>query len=90
MEFIQGETIAEENKAKKQKMCVEENSESMWWSIPEPVLQKILALLEPKDILNASSTCRRWYEVANDKILWKHLFQQRFRTDPSIPLRPGE
>ncbi|XP_013115247.1 F-box/WD repeat-containing protein 5 isoform X2 [Stomoxys calcitrans] len=84
--------MTEDNKAKKQKMFIEdedEGSESLWWSMPDPVLIKVFALLEPKDILSASATCRRWYEVANDTILWKHQFQQHFSTDPSIPLKPG-
>ncbi|XP_061396334.1 F-box/WD repeat-containing protein 5 [Musca vetustissima] len=88
----------DDNKAKKAKISSDSETESdnddsgrssLWWSIPEPVLINVLRLLEPQDILNASATCRRWYEVANDNILWKHKFQQHFRTDPSIPLKPG-
>ncbi|XP_073823122.1 F-box and WD repeat domain containing 5 [Musca autumnalis] len=85
----------DDNKAKKAKISSDDDESlddygaSLWWSIPEPVLINILCLLEPQDILNASVTCRRWYEVANDNILWKHKFQQHFRTDPSIPLKPG-
>ncbi|XP_005177824.2 F-box/WD repeat-containing protein 5 [Musca domestica] len=85
----------DDNKAKKQKFSPDnetiddESAATLWWSIPEPVLINILRRLEPQDILNASATCRRWYEVANDNILWKHKFQEHFRTDPSIPLKPG-
>lgn len=85
----------DDNKAKKQKFSPDnetiddESAGTLWWSIPEPVLINILRRLEPQDILNASATCRRWYEVANDNILWKHKFQEHFRTDPSIPLKPG-
>ncbi|TMW41234.1 hypothetical protein DOY81_013686, partial [Sarcophaga bullata] len=67
----------------------EEGDESLWWTIPDLVLLKIMSMLTIKDITNISATCHRWYYLANDDLMWKHRFQEHFRTDPAIPLRPG-
>lgn len=63
--------------------------ESLWWTIPDLVLLKILSLLNIKDVASVTATCRRWYELANDDLMWKRRFQEHFRTDPAIPLKPG-
>lgn len=71
----------------------DENAEFMadlWWTLPEPVLVKILWLLPIRDMLNVGATCRRWYDIANDNHLWRRRFQHHFKTDPSIQLKPGE
>lgn len=67
----------------------EDEDESLWWTIPDLVLLKIMSLLTTKDITSLSATCHRWYDLANDDFMWKHRFQEHFRTDPAIPLRPG-
>ncbi|KAM7353826.1 F-box and WD repeat domain containing 5 isoform 1-T2 [Cochliomyia hominivorax] len=67
----------------------ESYEESLWWTIPDLALLKILSYLSIKDVANVAATCRRWYEVANDDIMWKHRFQEHFRTDPTILLKPG-
>lgn len=67
----------------------EDYEESLWWTIPDLVLLKILSYLTVKDVASVAATCRRWYEVANDDLMWKHRFQKHFRTDPAIPLKPG-
>lgn len=93
MECTQEMMTSDDFKAKKARMTQatgdEDYESSEWWSIPDLALLKILTLLDTKDILSVSATCRRWNEVANDDILWKHHFQQHFRTEPSITLKPG-
>ncbi|XP_065357327.1 F-box/WD repeat-containing protein 5 [Calliphora vicina] len=67
----------------------ESEEESLWWTIPDLVLLKILSLLNIKDVASVTATCSRWYELANDDLMWKRRFQEHFRTDPTIPLKPG-
>lgn len=62
---------------------------SMWRFIPEPVLLTIFWLLPIKDILSAGRTCRRWYMIANDELLWKQKMQIHFKTNAGIALKPG-
>lgn len=67
----------------------EDEEESLWWTIPDLVLLQILNHLTVKDIASVSATCRRWFELSNDDTMWKHRFQEHFRTDPAITLKPG-
>lgn len=60
-----------------------------WWALPEPTLLNIFERLSVVDLLQASLCCRRWNEVANDDLLWRLKFQERFRASPSIQLKPG-
>lgn len=63
--------------------------ESLWWSIPEPVLLQIFSYLKPKDILSAGQCCKRWYQISYDDFLWKKLLHRDFRIDSNIGLKPG-
>uniref|UniRef100_A0A1A9WUC2 F-box domain-containing protein n=1 Tax=Glossina brevipalpis TaxID=37001 RepID=A0A1A9WUC2_9MUSC len=67
----------------------DDDEKSLWWTLPELVLTQIFWLLPVKDILNAGTTCRRWYEIVNDEYLWKRKFHSHFKTDPGIALKPG-
>ncbi|XP_068151561.1 F-box/WD repeat-containing protein 5 [Drosophila tropicalis] len=60
-----------------------------WWALPEPALLKIFNYLGVNDLLQASSTCSRWNDVAHDDLLWRSKFHQQFRASPSIPLKPN-
>ncbi|KAI8119330.1 F-box/WD repeat-containing protein 5 [Lucilia cuprina] len=66
-----------------------DEEESLWWTIPDLVFLKVCSHLTIRDVASVAATCRRWYELANDDIMWKHRFQEHFRTDPAIPLKPG-
>lgn len=63
--------------------------DSSWWTLPEPVLVDIFLYLSPKNIINAGITCRRWYSISNDNVIWKKIFQQKFKVDQSIRIKPG-
>lgn len=66
-----------------------ESIESSWWTLPEPALIEIFLQLSPNDIINAGMTCRRWYDISNDNIVWKKKFQQRHNINQKIRMKPG-
>ncbi|XP_004531683.1 F-box/WD repeat-containing protein 5 isoform X2 [Ceratitis capitata] len=60
-----------------------------WWSIPEPILVRIYWMLPMSDLLSAGTTCKRWYNIFNDELMWKQKFLLHYKVDPSIRLKPG-
>lgn len=62
---------------------------SPWVFLPEPLFNTIFLQLQPRDLLNASQCCRRWYKLSMDDYIWKKYFQAEFNVDPSIPLKRG-
>lgn len=62
---------------------------SLWWTLPEPVVLQIMSYLGPKDILNAGQTCRRWYEISHEDFLWRKLFHRDFKIQKNIGIKPG-
>ncbi|XP_055644237.1 F-box/WD repeat-containing protein 5 isoform X2 [Toxorhynchites rutilus septentrionalis] len=68
---------------------VEYCENSPWVFIPEPVFAKIFFGLEPKDILNAGQTCKRWNKLSRDDYIWRKYFQREFNVDVNISLKPG-
>lgn len=62
---------------------------SKWWTIPEPVLLKVLYYLKPKDVLNAGVTCKRWWMISQDDLLWRKMFLRDFKVEANIGLKPG-
>ncbi|XP_011204891.1 F-box/WD repeat-containing protein 5 isoform X1 [Bactrocera dorsalis] len=60
-----------------------------WWSIPEPILFRIYWLLPIKDLLNAGVTCKRWFTLSNDELMWKQKFLLHYKVEPTIGLKPG-
>lgn len=70
--------------------CDEDDEESFWNLIPEPVLLNILFYLKPLDILSAGLCCRRWNKISQDDFLWRKIFQRDFKIERNIGLKPGE
>lgn len=62
---------------------------SPWVFIPEPVFAKIFLPLDPRDILNAGQTCKRWNKLSRDDYIWRKYFRREFTVDVNIGLRPG-
>ena len=63
--------------------------DSQWWSLPEPLLLRILWMLPVRDILNTGAACKRWLDVASDDLLWRKKLQLHYKCDPGIGLKPG-
>ncbi|XP_062707412.1 F-box/WD repeat-containing protein 5 isoform X2 [Aedes albopictus] len=62
---------------------------SPWVFIPEPMFTKIFLYLEPRDMLNAGQTCKRWNKLSRDDYIWRKYFQREFNVDTNIGLKPG-
>nr|XP_029714149.1 F-box/WD repeat-containing protein 5-like isoform X3 [Aedes albopictus] len=62
---------------------------SPWVFIPEPMFTKIFLYLEPRDMLNAGQTCKRWNKLSRDDYIWRKYFQREFKVDTNIGLKPG-
>lgn len=71
-------------------MSQEKDDFSDWWSIPEPILLRVLSYLKPIDVANAASTCQRWYLIGYDDWIWNKLFLRDFKLDKNIDLKPGK
>lgn len=69
---------------------VEYCENSPWVFIPEPVFGKIFLALEPRDIMRAGQTCKRWNKLSRDEYIWRKYFQREFNVEASIGLKPGE
>ncbi|XP_055550093.1 F-box/WD repeat-containing protein 5 isoform X2 [Wyeomyia smithii] len=75
--------------------CAEEEEDieycenSPWVFIPEPVFAKIFFSLEPRDILIAGQTCKRWNKLSRDDYIWRKYFRREFTVDVNIGLKPG-
>lgn len=63
---------------------------SPWVFIPEPMFTKIFLYLDPRDMLNAGQTCKRWNKLSRDDYIWRKYFQREFNVDTNIGLKPGE
>lgn len=63
---------------------------SPWVFIPEPMFTKIFLYLNPRDMLNAGQTCKRWNKLSRDDYIWRKYFQREFNVDTSIGLKPGK
>ncbi|XP_065073776.1 F-box/WD repeat-containing protein 5 isoform X2 [Ochlerotatus camptorhynchus] len=62
---------------------------SPWVFIPEPMFTKIFLYLNPRDLLNAGQTCKRWNKLSRDDYIWRKYFQREFNVDTTIGLKPG-
>lgn len=62
---------------------------SPWVFIPEPLFAKIFLELDPRDILHAGQTCKRWNKLSRDDYIWRKFFQHEFNVDVNIGLKPG-
>lgn len=62
---------------------------SPWVFIPEPMFTKIFLYLDPRDMLNAGQTCKRWNKLSRDDYIWRKYFQREFNVDTNIGLKPG-
>ncbi|XP_062545507.1 F-box/WD repeat-containing protein 5 [Armigeres subalbatus] len=62
---------------------------SPWVFIPEPMFTKIFLCLDPRDMLNAGQTCKRWNKLSRDDYIWRKYFQREFNVDTNIGLKPG-
>ncbi len=60
-----------------------------WWSVPEPILFRIYWMLPIKDLLNAGATCKRWFTLSNDELMWKQKFLLHYKVDATVGLKPG-
>lgn len=84
-------------KKSKEKTCADDdafcttnkNNKLKWWSIPEPILFRIYWMLPIKDLFNAGATCKRWFILSNDELMWKRKFLLHYKVDPTIGLKPG-
>lgn len=70
-------------------MSLKTTEKSLWWTLPEPVLIKILLHLSPTDVINTGVTCKRWYEISNENAIWKTLFQKRYGIEKRMRFKPG-
>lgn len=68
----------------------ETDEEASWKSLPEHILVKILKLLKPREILNCSEVCKRWYCISRDSQLWKAKFREDFKADKQVKLKPSK
>ena len=49
-----------------------------WSNINEYVLLKIYEMLSTGDIESAGKTCRRWWSISKDDLLWKKIVMNSF------------
>ena len=49
-----------------------------WSNINEYVLLKIYEMLSTGDIERAGRTCRRWWNISKDDLLWKKIVMNSF------------
>ena len=49
-----------------------------WSNINEYVLLKIYEMLSTGDIERAGQTCRRWWNISKDDLLWKRIVMTSF------------
>ncbi len=56
----------------------EDEDASPWQLIPDSVLLGIFCLLDPRSLVAASSTCRLWYRVGCDELLWRDRVRADF------------
>ena len=49
------------------------NTKMSWSNINEYVLLKIYELLSTGDIERAGKTCRRWWSISKDDLLWRKI-----------------
>ena len=70
-------------------MDVDEEINSNWYYLPEPVLLHIFQYLSPRELLDVGLTCKTWWRISYDEFLWKDLFYRNFKIDSSIKIVPG-
>lgn len=66
-----------------------ESESSQWSFVPDPIFLHISRYLSVKDLLNASTCCKNWHQMAQDDYLWNKIFRRDFKIDQNIALRPG-
>ena len=47
-------------------------------TLPELVAERIVSFLNGKDLVNLGKTCKFWYEISHENIIWKILVDKRF------------
>ncbi|CAG9771373.1 unnamed protein product [Ceutorhynchus assimilis] len=45
--------------------------------IPEEIISNIFTYLSPSDILNCSSVCKRWFNIAKSNALWHTIYNEK-------------
>ena len=58
--------------------------------LPDNILLDIFKLLPIPSLIQAAYSCRNWYRVAMDNLLWKDLLYRRWRIPRSVPMKPGK
>ena len=61
-----------------------------WYYMPDPILLTIFKLLTPKELVTAGCVCKPWNRVSKDEFLWKDLFYQTYKIEPSVGIMPGK
>ncbi|XP_012262746.1 F-box/WD repeat-containing protein 5 [Athalia rosae] len=62
----------------------------IWRYMPDSVLLSIFQYLTPKELLTVGEVCKSWHRVCRDEFLWKDLFYQTYKIDPSVSIMPGK
>lgn len=57
----------------------------MWHEAPELVLKNIFSYLEASDLHAVFLTCRLWYRIAAEDVIWKQLVQRLWKIKGSLP-----
>lgn len=70
-------------------MNADEDYQSNWAYLTEPVLLEIFQYLGLRDVLNAGAVCKNWNTVSYDNLLWRSYFRKDFNIDSSIKIKPG-
>lgn len=54
--------------------------------IPDSLLLQVFSYLAPKEVVRASTVCKKWNRIAWDEILWKNLLLNYFGVDQKTSL----
>ncbi|KAL8559773.1 hypothetical protein ACOMHN_030109 [Nucella lapillus] len=57
--------------------------------LPDSLLLEMSFYLSAEDLASLAQTCSRFNCVTKDELLWKLVFQRRFKIPRSVPRRPG-
>ncbi|XP_041369353.1 F-box/WD repeat-containing protein 5-like [Gigantopelta aegis] len=58
--------------------------------LPDNILLDIFNFLPIPCLIQAAYSCRNWYRVAMDNLLWKNLLHRHWRIPRSVPMMPGK
>ncbi|WP_032113856.1 F-box protein [Candidatus Paracaedibacter symbiosus] len=65
------------------------NQNTGWDNLPDELKIGIIGHTSPSDAANAGLVNKKWHDLANDDVAWKHRFQNDFQEYQEEP-REGE